>query len=182
MTQMNKNTKNFLILGAVLLVAVIGVASAYNTIAREKNRSGLVAFVDVCAAQNRPVMCLNLAAVEANFGISLISEIEKIHAKTRDTAHKIAAGNLTDAAYRACIKTNECAPVPMLPASIDPASPEAQTGENAIISKTFWAFAEKDQLDSLQCDYITACALAVSSGLLSLNKGTLAAAPQEKPL
>lgn len=180
MTQMKTNQKNWIVLGSVLVVAALGVASAYNTIQRDQPKTGLAAFVHDCGSnKHRPESCNTLDGVEAKFAIKLISEIEAVHVKTRDTAHKIAAGTLTSDAYQACLKTGECASVPMLPTNIDPASPEAMTGENAKISKTFWAFAEKDNLDPLQCDYIPACALGVSRGLLTLNKGKLRAAKTE---
>lgn len=180
MTQMKTNQKNWIVLGSILVIAGLGVASAYNTIARDKAKTGLAAFVYECSAQHRPESCATLSGVETAFALQLIPEIQAVHVKIRDTAHKIAGGTLTDSAYRACLKTNECAAVPMLPSNIDPESAEAKTGENAKISKTFWAFAEKENIDTLQCDYIPACALAVSSGLLTLNKGKLVAAKQEK--
>lgn len=181
MTQMKTQHKNIIVLGAVLLVAVAGVYSAYGTIARDQVKTGLDAFAHECAGnRDRPESCANLAAAEAKFSMQLIAEIDVLHGKIRDTAHKIAAGTLTDSAYQDCLKTNECAEVPMLPKNVDPASPVAQTGDNATISKTFWAFAEKDKLDPLQCDFIPACRVAVARGILTLNKGQLHAAQAEK--
>lgn len=156
---------------AICLLAIFAV--------REERlpKSGVEAYLENCAGDKAPdSSCGSVAAIRTAFGFDLLAEIENRHDRMRETAKKIAEGQLTAAGYQDCLKAGECAAVPMLDKDIDPESAEARKPENVRISKMFWDLAEKDRLTDDVCGLIPLCAMALDKKIIVLENGKVTGA------
>ncbi len=156
---------------AICLLAIFAV--------REERlpKSGVEAYLENCAGDKAPAAsCGSVEAVQTAFGFDLPAEIKISHDRMRETAKKIAGGQLTADAYQDCLKAGECAAVPMLDKDIDPESEEARKPENVRISQMFWDLAEKDRLTDDICGLIPLCAMALDKKIITLQNGKVAGA------
>jgi len=167
---LTKNPKYFGPLLTLLFVAICLLA-IFAVQEERQPKTGMTAYLDVCADEGAPAeSCGSVAAIKTAFGFDLLADINDSHDRMRETAKKIADGQLTKEAYQECLTKKECAAVPMLDSFIDPDSKEAVR-----ISRLFWHLAETDQMNDDICDLIPACAMARDKAIIVLKNGTVAA-------
>ena len=103
--------------------------------------------------------CRSMQAITDTYNINIKGHIDARHALMKKTARRIADGELLKPQdYKACIASDQCAEVPLLPANVDP---EKMTAAQRLASETFWDLAEQDNMTKPVCDLIPECQVMV---------------------
>ncbi len=99
--------------------------------------------------------CRSTQAITDTYNINIKDHIDARHALMKTTARRIADGELLKPQdYKACIVSDQCAEVPLLPANVDP---EKMTAEQRLASEAFWDLVEQDRMTKPVCDLIPEC-------------------------
>ena len=132
--------------------------------------SGTVAYLRDCAinqttdepqqAAKNPV-CKSPAAITKVYHFNLMQEIGKQFYRMRKTAQDIKNGRLTDEAYADCLRSGDCAVVPMLAPGQKADSPEGKD-----ISRRFWAIVKARHVTPAICKDIPLCRAGLANGAL----------------
>ncbi|MGZ9097594.1 MAG: hypothetical protein ACXW30_04785 [Micavibrio sp.] len=168
---LTKNPKYFGPLLTLLFVAICLLA-IFAVQEERQPKTGVTAYLEDCAGEDSPAdSCGSVAAIKTAFGFDLLAEVNDSHSRMKETAKKIADGQLTEEAYQECLKKKECAAVPMLGEGVDPHSKEA-----ALISRLFWQLVERDRMNEDVCGLIPACVMALDKKIIVLKNGRVAEA------
>lgn len=161
MTNDAKNLNLFptVMIAALCVVIGVGVGHFRQHVVPPAAETGVSAYLKKCGADENP-SCVGSEAIKQAFGFDVAAEIQSTHEKMKATAKRVADGKLTDDAYEACLKIDECATVPMLP--------EGKTDEK--ISKAFWQLAEGHKLSAQVCGYMPVCATALKDKVVAFGK------------
>lgn len=173
---MMENSKNTLL--TMIVLAVLACGAAVLLIKMQvhppetgsgRPLSGVELFVQACGAQGqKDARCISVAAIKTAFGFDLMTEINDRYKKMKKTAADIAAGKLTDDAYKTCLKENTCAEVPMLEDGNPANTPKAKE-----VSRAFWDLAEGKSLTLDTCRFIPVCSTALLNGVVTVHKNKI---------
>ncbi len=108
--------------------------------------------------------CRSPQAITDTYNIDIKGHIDARHALMKTTARRIADGELLKPQdYKACIASDQCAEVPLLPADVDP---EKMTPEQRLTSEIFWDLVEQDRMTKPVCDLIAECQVMVKLNVI----------------
>ena len=173
---MMENSKKTLLTMIVLAVLACGAAVLLIKMQvhppgthKSKPLTGVELFVQICGAQGqRDVRCTSMVAIRKAFGFDLMAEINDRYKKMKKTAADIAAGGLSDDAYKVCLKAKTCAEVPMLDDENPVNTPKAKA-----VSRAFWDLADGKSLTLSICKFMPLCSTALVNDVVTVRKNKI---------
>ena len=158
----------------IILVCVLVLAAMSGAYYFHINRNGAgdqsETFTTACITptlagdENIGEACRSQKTIKDTYNLDVKARIDAQHKKMKETAKRIASGEMQDPQlYKACIRRDECAEVPLLAADVDSAK---MTAAQEHASTAFWDLAEKDKMTEPVCDLIPECQAMVKLGVI----------------
>jgi hypothetical protein len=168
MTESKALAKSAFILPVAVTALMVAVIAVVFLNIPSKPKTPVEAFIAACGGGAERTECASVESIRQAFGFDLPEEIKAVHTKMKKTAQDIAQGRLSDEAYKTCLQSGECAPVPMLGKHDNPESPEGK-----VVSRIFWQLADGKRLSPEACETIPICAAGLKSGSVEFLKNKI---------
>lgn len=156
------------VMAVALLMAGYGV---YMMASRAPSGTGVGAFVRACVQPETPrdERCRSKDGIRAAWGVDVDAAIEERRALMVATVRRMVNGELTRrGVYDACVMRGECAPVPLLPAHVDPAAVEG--GNDYLETRVaFWQLSEDTPLTPEICGFMDICRAMTALGVVNIE-------------
>jgi hypothetical protein len=160
---------------AVMAVAVVAALLAGYMMAAEPDAApnapqGVAGFVKTCVMPDEPsdARCKNKADILSAWGVDVDDLIEQRRLLMVSTVKRMLSGELSrHNLYESCIHQGACAPVPLLPDTVDPAA--IASGNSYLATrKAFWQLAENSPLTPEICLFMDICRAMQAAGVITV--------------
>ena len=137
-----------------------------------------IAFANDCVnpgLKGEPVSakCRTQSSIQTNYNVNVMQLINAHHAKMRRTAERVQQGEFnTKQAFSGCLKSKQCAMIPLLPESVNMDQFDEKSDQYIDIRRSFWTLVNTDQLTPGICDFFDLCKAMKSSGVVTVEMPT----------